>query len=249
MDEFIMDLQLFAFGKTGNSTTIKQGATTIGEVTNIGAVALATDAIDITTLASVMREFIPGITDAGEVTISGNYYPGDVGQVALQTAAFNKTTDAYTITFPTAIGAAWTFNAFITGYTASEATNDDPLAFEVTLKITGVPSLGVTASGGLTALVLTGTAGAMSPIFANGKYNYSWTFTSLTSITVTPTAVAHTIDIYVDGVVFQLGVTSAAASNAITGFDAAATSKRIDIIVREANKTPKTYTVIAVRTA
>lgn len=233
--------------RTGNGTTIKIGATPIGEVVSIGAVAIATDAIDVSTLASSFREFIPGLSDGGEVTFTGHHFPGDTGQAAIKAAQIGKTTDAYTITFPGTLG-AWTFNAFITNYSVLDATNDDPVEFEITVKITGEPSLGTTAVAGLSALVLTGTAGALSPAFNNAKYNYSWTFTTLTSITVTPTGAAQTMDIYVDGSLFQSGLASGAASQAITGFDAAATSKRIDIVARESGKAPKTYTVVAVRT-
>lgn len=233
--------------QTGNGTTIKIGATVIGEVVSIGAVAVTTDAIDVSTLASDWREFIPGMRDGGEVTLGGHFFPGDVGQAAIKLAQKNKTTDAYTITFPGTLG-AWTFNAFITNFSVLDATNDDPVEFEITVKITGEPSLGTTAVAGLSALVLTGTAGAMSPAFNNAKLNYSWTFTTLTSITVTPTGAAQTMDIYVDGALFQSGLATGAASNAITGFDAAATSKRIDIVARESGKTPKVYTVVAIRT-
>ena len=234
--------------RLGNGTTLKIGATNVGEIVSIGAVAIATDSIDVSTLASDWREFIPGMRDGGEVTFSGHHFPGDVGQSAIKAAQIGKTTDAYTITFPGNLG-AWTFNAFITNYSVLDATNDDPIGFEITVKITGEPSIGTVAVNGLTALTLTGTGGALSPAFNNAKYSYSWSFTALSSITVTPTGASQTMDIYVDGALLQSGLASGAASIAIDGFSGAAISRRIDIVARESGKTPKTYTVIAIRTA
>lgn len=236
-----------ANAQTGNQTTIKQGATVIGEVVSIGAVAIATDAIDVSTLASIDREFIPGMRDGGEVTFNGHFYPGDAGQAALKTAHQNKATNQYTITFPGGLGTV-SFNAFITNYSVLDATNDDPVEFEITVKVTGAVDIATVAVTGLTALTLTGTAGVLSPAFATAKFNYSWTFTTLTSITVTPTGASQTMDIYVDGALFQANVATGATSNAITGFDSAATSKRIDIVAKETGKSPKTYTIVAVRT-
>jgi hypothetical protein len=88
----------------------------------------------------------------------------------------------------------------------------------------------------------------LSPAFANNKLNYSWTFTTLTSITVTPTGASQTMDIYADGVLVQENLASGATSNAITGFAAAATSRRIDVVAKEAGKSPMMYTIVAVRT-
>lgn len=234
--------------KHAMGTTLKKGVNTVAELTEIGGVDMSADTIDVTTLSSSdgFREFIQGLKDGGDVSISGFFYPGDTnGQAAMLTAFENGTLDGYTITFPATMGATWTFDAIVTSYTTGAAM-EDGVTFEATIKISGKPSLGVTASGGLTALTLTGTAGALSPTFATAKYNYSWTFTTLTSITVTPTAASHTIKLYVDGV-FVENVSTGQASSAIAF--AAAESKKIDLVAFEAGKTPKIYTVIAVRTS
>lgn len=126
---------------TGNKTIFKKGTQAIGEVTGISPVAIVTDAIETTTLADDYRTFIPGLSDGGEVTVSGHYTGEDAGQDALESAQAAKTTDAYSIVYPAAIGKTWTFNAFITNFSILDANNDDPIGFEVTLKITGEPSL------------------------------------------------------------------------------------------------------------
>jgi hypothetical protein len=100
--------------------------------------------------------------------------------------------------------------------------------------VSGEPTLALTPSANLSALALTGTAGTLSPAFAGATYSYSYSFTG-TSLTVTPTLAGATISVYVDGVLFQAGVTSGSPTNAIT-FSAVG-SKMIDIIENEVGKT------------
>jgi len=232
----------------GIGTTIQIGATTIGTLTSIVTPEISADTIESTTLdtATGYKTFVQGIRDGGEVSMTGYFDPSDTGQTALKTALDAGTVDTYTITFPFGTN-TWTFTATVTKYKTGEANLSDLLSFEITVKISGKPNLGSTASGGLTALTLSGTAGALSPTFNNAKLGYAWSFTTDGSITVTPTAASHTISIYVDGVFFQT-VTSGATSNAIGTFTAAS-SKKIDIIVYEAGKAPKTYSVMAIRTS
>lgn len=130
---------------TGNKTTFKKGITAVGEVTSISPVAITTDAIETTSLDDDFRTYIPGLSDGGEVTVTGHYTGDEAGQDALQAAQAAKTTDAYSIVYPAAIGMTWSFNAFITSFSILDATNDDPIGFEAVLKITGEPTLAATA--------------------------------------------------------------------------------------------------------
>lgn len=236
--------------KRGLGTTITRNATNIGVLTSISAPEKSADAIEVTTLdvSDGYKRFIPGMKEGGEVTLKGYFDMSDSGQSALDGAFENGSEDTYIITFPATIGSTVQFNAIVTKYTPGEANLEDPLSFEMTLKITGKPTISNVASGGLTALTLAGTTGALSPVFNNAKYAYAWSFTTDTSITVTPTAAAHTIKLYVDDV-YLCDVTSGSASAAITGFSAAATSKKLTLVVNEAGKSPKVYNVIAIRTA
>jgi len=230
-------------------TTLSKGGVTIGSLTSISSPEKSTDAKEVTTLdvSDGYKRFLPGLKDGGEVTVKGYYDSADAGQAAIDAAFEAGIQDTYIITFPAAIGATFTFNGIITKYTPGEANLEDPMSFELTLKVSGKPTLALTASGGLTALVLSGTAGVLSPAFNNAKYAYSWSFTTDASITVTPTAANHTIKMYVDDV-YVADVTSGSASVAIAGFSAG-TSKKITLICYEAGKSPKTYTVVAVRTS
>jgi len=227
-------------------TTIKKGTTLIGGLTEINGIEKTADTIDITTLDSTggYREFISSFKDGGEVSISGFFVPGNVGQAALETAFESGDSDTFTIVFPAVMGATWTFTGVVTKVMTS-ATIEDPISFEATIKVSGKPNLGVTASTGLSALALSGD-GTLSPTVAAGTLNYTYAFTTATSITVTVTAASHTILLYVDDVFIET-LTTAVASSAIDGFTAQS-SKKITAICYEEGKTPKTYNVIASRT-
>lgn len=223
------------------------GINSVAELTSISGLEISADTVETTNLDSGgWRNYIQGVRDAGEVSISGYFVPGDTnGQAALYTALTGGTIGTYKITFPSAMGAEWSFSAIVTGFTTG-AEMEDSVTFEATLKVSGAPTLGTTASGGLTALSLTGTSGSLTPTFANGVFSYSYTFTTSTTITVTATAASHTIYLYVDGVYSQQ-LTSGSASSALSY--AAVGSKKLTIVCFEAGKTQKIYDVIAVRTA
>lgn len=236
--------------KRAMGTTISINGVLIGGLTSIKPPERSADTIETTTLDSAggYKEFIQGFKDGGEVALTGFYDQAYTGLVQVDAAFENGTSDTYIINFPANIGATFTFVGLITKLASpGEATTDKTLGFDVTIKVIGKPVLATTPSAGLSALVLSGTTGVLSPAFNNVKYAYAWTFTTDTSITVTPTGASHTIKLYVDNVYIQ-DITSGGASAAITGFTAAATSRQIDIICYESGKTPKTYSVVAIRT-
>jgi hypothetical protein len=232
--------------KSGYSTTLEIGVTTVGEITSIGNVDVSVETIDVTTLSDTFRQFIPGLADAGEVTFGGNFYPSDDGQAALQTAAFAKTESEFTITFPTTLGATWTFDGIITKFSTGEINQDGAIPFEITVKVTGEPDLGVEASTGLSNLSCTGAGGTLSPSFGAAVRAYTYGGVSASSITVTPTAASHTIKLYTDGTYVE-DVTSGAASSAISL--TINVGKLITLVVNESGKTPITYNIIAVKTS
>lgn len=240
-------------GKRGLGTTISINATNIGVLTEISGPEITADTIDITTLdvTGGTRTFIQGFMDAGEVTLKGFFDNVDTGHAAVKAALDAGTTDTYIITFPSTIGATWTFSGVVTKFKAGDATLEDPIVFEATIKVSGLPVLGTTASAGLSAATFTQTDGstaltaaAMTPTFATGTYIYGFTYTTQTSFKVKMTGASHTIKCYVDGVYAET-LTSGTAGTAIA-LGAAAT-KEIKIICYEAAKSPKTYTFMVSR--
>src|SRR5688572_18344471 len=94
----------------------------IGEITSISHPKLARDAIDASGIGTPggWREFVPGMKDAGEVTIEMNFVPGSNSDNLLR-AQFD--TDALTqcrVTFPgsSSPNEQYTLSGIITGYSA-----------------------------------------------------------------------------------------------------------------------------------
>lgn len=224
-------------------TTLTKGGTNIGGLTSISTPEKSADTIDTTTLdaANGYKTYIQGIKDGGEITVKGFFDTSDAGQMALDTAFEAGTLDEYIITFPSTIGATFTLSGIITKYTAGEATIEDPASFELTIKISGKPVIATVASGGLTALALTGAGGALSPAFGAALRSYTYIGVTAASVTITPTAASHTIKLYIDGVYSQ-DISSGAASAAIAL--TIAVSKLLTLVVNEAGKTPISYNVI-----
>lgn len=232
----------------GIGTKLKIGANSIAELKEIGGLDVSADTIESTTLDNVdgYRTFMQGLKDAGEVSMSGFFNPADTnGQVAVYNLLNSGALTAFVILFPSVMGCEWDFNGIVTGFSTSAAT-DDGIPFDATIKVSGKPSLGLTPSGGLTALSLAGTGGALTPTFANDKYYYSFSGVTATSVTVTATAASHTLALYIDGV-FSQWLTSGSASSAIAM--AAVGSKKLTIVAYEAAKTQKIYEIVVVKTA
>ena len=230
-------------------TKLKVSNNAIVDLNSIGGLDIKADTMDTTTLDSQggYREFIQGLKDGGEVSISGYFNPNDTtGQVALYTSLDVGTILPYSMLFPSAVGASWDFNGIVTGI-KTEAQKEDLIPFEATIKVTGKPVLNLTASAGLSALAATATGGTLSPTFNNGTYNYVMTGVTGTSLTVTATGAGQTINLYVNGALVQ-ALTSGAASNAYT-LSGVGSVYDVLIVANEANKVAKTYSIRVVKTA
>lgn len=220
-------------------TKLLQGVTEVCKLTSIGGVEITADTIDVTSHCSAdgYREFIQALKDGGEISFSGFFKPDDNGQNGLLTALNNGTVDSYSIEFPANLGAEWTFDAIVTGFNTG-AELEEAVSFEGTLKITGKPSLGISASAGISALALTG-GGTLSPTFAISKFVYSYTHDSATVGIDTFTAVDHALTLFVDGVK-QSNLTGEVAF-------ASGESKLFEIVAVESGKTSKKYTIAVAR--
>lgn len=220
---------------------LKIGAVVIGSLTKISDVELGIEELDATTLADLYKKSEPGLIEPGEISFEGYFDGSDAGQVALL-AALGADAQAMSITFPNSAG-TWSFNAWVkTLKPVGDAEVNGKIAFSGSLKISGQPTLALTASAGLTTPFFSmSNSAVISPAPANAVYDYVATvLTGVTSVTVTPTASAGVIT--VNGNVVATGV----ASSAIT-LGAAGSITTVTIVVTETGKTPKTYTVRVVR--
>ncbi len=122
--------------------TLKRDGNVIAEVTNIGGMEITREMLDVTNeaSASTYREFIPGMKEAAELTIQGNFKAGDTdGQVGLVTDLEAGTLQDFILTFPTSITATWTFKAYVTKFKTGDFPVAGKLDFSASLKITGKP--------------------------------------------------------------------------------------------------------------
>lgn len=228
-------------------TKLKIGTQAIAELTEIGGLDLSQDTVDTTTLDSTggYKEFIAGFKDGGEVSLSGFFNPSDAGQTAIYNAFTGATVDTYQILFPSSLGATWDFKGVVTGFKTGAAL-EDAISFEATIKVSGQPSLGLTASADLTALAAGGYT--LAPALSAGNYDYTATG-SATTATITATRTGITYDVYVEGALFQSKIASGTASAAISVGSAIGSTKHVTVIYNESGKSGKMYDIILYKNA
>lgn len=128
-------------GTFANGTIFKLGTNTVSENVSISMPNFSADDIDVTTHNNTtkFREFIKGLTDAGEITIEGNMNYTDY-DIIYQSAT---TTSLYsaTITLPTApSNTQWLANVYCNSF-ESDSPHDDKIGFSAGFKITGKPTM------------------------------------------------------------------------------------------------------------
>ncbi|MFN4176423.1 phage tail tube protein [Phenylobacterium sp.] len=113
--------------------------TKLGEVTAISPPGATTDAVDVTHMESAdgIREFIPGLTDPGEVSLTLNWIPGDTTDDFILAWSDKR---ACKIRFPN--GVTWTFDGFKTSF-QPDTPMDDKMTAELTVKASGSTVTGV----------------------------------------------------------------------------------------------------------
>ena len=233
----------------GFGATLTWNSQTVAGLTAINGIEINTDMLDVTThqSANYYKEFIPGLIEAGDVVIEGQFdYTDTTGQQALLTDQNSRTSRTGVITFPAATGATWTFTAYVKSTKLGDNVIDGKIPFTATLKITGKPTFAVATSAGLTTPFFTvSNSGAIAPAAAQAttEYTINW-LTGVTSFTITPTASAGVITVTANGV--SQTVTSGNASTAIA-LGAATSMINMTVTVQETNKAPKTYLMHCVR--
>jgi predicted secreted protein len=130
-----------ALGTVLKDVTDPLAPITVAGLTEIGGLELSSDTIDVTNLSSPdgYREFIGGLKDGGEVSISG-FFESAVGkgQKELYDAYESGAVKDYEIAFPS--DAVWQFKGIVTGVSTT-ASLEDPVNFTGTIKVSGKPTL------------------------------------------------------------------------------------------------------------
>jgi len=123
--------------KLANGVKVKWGTNYIGEVKTISDIGNSTSAdVEVTHLTSEAKEYLGGLPDYGEITITGNWIPTDLGQTDLQADELTRATDTLLIEMPNhskkASGAA-----YVKTFAVNNVGIDSPLQFTCTFRMTG----------------------------------------------------------------------------------------------------------------
>lgn len=112
--------------------------TAFAEVVNITPPAFVRDVVDATHMASPekWREFVGGLRDPGEVSITMNFIPGGPGQDAVLAGFTADAVGNYRVSYPN--GEVWNFAAWCVGF-APEDPLDGKMAATARFKLSGKP--------------------------------------------------------------------------------------------------------------
>lgn len=124
----------FAIGDGEASETF----TVVAEVTSVTPPGYSRDALEATHLTSDdgYREYIAGLRDGGEATISGNHLAANRTAMI---AAVDAGLQNYRIADPD--GDTYTFAGIVTAYQPGEMTPGDVIGFTATVKVSGKPTI------------------------------------------------------------------------------------------------------------
>ena len=233
----------------GYGTTFKWDTEFVGELTRIGPVSISVSKQDSTTLAAggnAFKTMLPGLLDPGDVELEGWFRPDNEGQKLMYADMLTRTSKTFIIAFPEAISTStWTGTAYITAFTAGDATPEGIIPWTAKISITGKPTLGVTLSAGMTAMTgieqnLT-TALVFLPVVGVAVYTYvaNPINTASTWVKLTVTAIG-VITATVLGIEHILQTTVQSESLII---DNAGEVTPIYIKVQEAGKSARNYTL------
>jgi hypothetical protein len=130
-----------AAGTTGNASnlTFVSGC----EVKSFNGFDGQAAEVDVTTLCSVAREYLPGLQDFGSFNFDLNLVPNDPFQVELNDAKAGLEKRAFKLTLPEGEDGkqfAYIFDAFVRQFTISGGV-DQAIAGSVVLRVTGAPTL------------------------------------------------------------------------------------------------------------
>lgn len=110
--------------------------TTVGEVRGL-EIGQENDLVEVTHLLSTAKEFIYGLPDGLEFSVSMNYLPANAQQVAMLAAQAAKTTKNFKLTINPAAGVkVFLFSALIKGWRLPISPNEE-IQITFNLKISG----------------------------------------------------------------------------------------------------------------
>lgn len=114
--------------------------TPFAEITEQTPPGTSRDSVDFTHFGSpdFHREFKPGLSDAGEMTVTYNLVPGLLDDAVIATHLATRAVEDWRIVFPN--GAKFDFRAFATAHERATPM-DDKMTGSATFKVSGKPVL------------------------------------------------------------------------------------------------------------
>lgn len=109
--------------------------TRVGRLVSVGEIAPSCGAIDVTTLESAWKEYLPGPKDPGEVELKGYFDAADAGQTKLKDALAAGTVLDFEVAFPD--GSAAVFSGFVKKLAVGSAEVDGAIGFAAVIQISG----------------------------------------------------------------------------------------------------------------
>jgi predicted secreted protein len=110
----------------------------IAEVNSISGPTMQRNQIDVTSLDSTggYKEFIAGMKDSGEISLSMNFTMGTWG--TMKSDFDSNTARVYKIVLPDSTATTFQFSGLVTACPFAAITPDEKITCDVTIKITGV---------------------------------------------------------------------------------------------------------------
>lgn len=130
-----LDTTNFSTYTSGGTATPSQ--VTVGNLTSVPMPGGQKAELDATNLSSTSKEFLAGLRDNGQATVSFHVDQDDAGQMVLRSsfAASGNSPSPFTVTLPN--GKTRTFNAFCMNYGEPSLGVDGIFTGSATLRITG----------------------------------------------------------------------------------------------------------------
>jgi predicted secreted protein len=128
-------------GQHGHGSSLSIGGTTVGNIMSVSGPSEARDPIEISTMdsATKFREFIPGMLDAGEITMEINYDGADGGTANDLDTMLRATNTNYSVVVTFDDTSTFTSVGFVTAL-GHAIPYDDKISQSVSVKLTGVPT-------------------------------------------------------------------------------------------------------------
>lgn len=134
---FVVDIDTRSFTTyTSGGTATPVTYTQIMEVKDFKPSGAAVSKIDVTTLDSTAKEYVPGLIDNNDFSMAVNYVAGDPGQAACKTAFEASLVKPFKIVAPN--NDTFTFNGYVSKFPEIPAgAVDGVLMGDMTVQITG----------------------------------------------------------------------------------------------------------------